>query len=187
MKPPFFAPLLPALWLALSHPAAAQSPAAPAAPTAWTDHTRALPDKLRRVPVGLSLWHTPNPNYPEPDPAHPGGYVWKHQTTVRADVADLEIVECGSFIWYSAAGWQPNMRETPAEFAELFGCPGGRLRQGQSYTFARNYRYADSARRLYGGDALWYILAKDKQGRLYKGMGLIETEAEVNGGAVVGR
>ncbi|RAK65136.1 hypothetical protein DLM85_16485 [Hymenobacter edaphi] len=182
--------MLPALALALSHPAAAQRPATPAAaaaPTAWTDHTRALPDKLRRVPVGLSLWHTPNPNYPEPDSARPGGYVWKHQTTVRADVADLEIVECGSFIWYSAAGWQPNMRETPAEFAELFGCPDGRLRQGQPYTFARNYRYADSARRLYGGDALWYILAKDKQGRLYKGMGLIETEADVNGAAVVGR
>ena len=29
------------------------------------------------------------------------------------------------------------------------------------------------------GDALWYILARDRQGRLYKGMGLIETEADV--------
>jgi hypothetical protein len=178
MKRPLFAPLLPALLLAAALPAAAQTPAAAPA-VAWTDHTRALPDKLRQVPVGLSLWHTPNPNYPEPDSARPGGYVWKHQTAVRADVADLEIVECGSFIWYSAAGWQPNMRETPAEFAALFGCPGGRLRQGQSYVFRKNYRYADSARQLYGGDALWYILAKDRQGRLYKGFGLIETEATV--------
>ena len=163
--------LLAGLLLAASFRAAAQ--------TAWTDHSRALPDKLRQVPVGLTLWHTPNPVYPVPDPAKPGQYVWKHSTQVRAEVADLEIVECGSFIWYSAEGWQANMRETPAEFAELFNCPKGQLRQGTTYTFAKNYRYAPSAQQLYGGDALWYILAKDKAGKLYKGMGLIETEATV--------
>ncbi|GAB3288988.1 hypothetical protein [Hymenobacter tenuis] len=145
--------------------------------TAWSDHARLLPDKLRQVPVGLTLWHTPNPNYPEPNPAQPGGYVWKHSTMVRSEVGELQVVECGSFIWYSAAGWQANMHETPAEFAELFHCPGGKLRAGQTYTFARNYRFADNAQRLYGGDALWYILAKDKTGKLYKGTGLIETEA----------
>ncbi|GGE94023.1 hypothetical protein [Hymenobacter cavernae] len=149
-----------------------------AAQATWSDHSRVLPDKLRQVPVGLTLWHTPNPNYPEPDPAQPGHYVWKHSTMIRSEVGELEVVECGSFIWYSAAGWQANMRETPAEFAELFNCPGGQLKTGTTYTFAKNYRFADSAQRLYGGDALWYILAKDKQGKLYKGMGLIETEAK---------
>lgn len=180
MKHPLLPWLLPLLMLPFGRPAAAQTAATPApAATAWTNHSRVLPDKLREVPVGLALWHTPNPNYPEPDPAHPGRFVWKHQTIVRADVADLEIVECGSFIWYDARGWQQNMRETPAEFAELFQCPNGRLRQGQTYVFAKNYRYADSARQLYAGDALWYILARDPQGRLYKGYGLIETEATV--------
>lgn len=146
---------------------------------AWTDHTRALPDKLRQVPVGLTLWHTPNPVYPESNLDKPGAYVWKHSTMIRSEVGELEVVECGSFVWYSEAGWQTNMRETPAEFAELFNCPGGKLRAGRTYTFAKNYRYADSAQRLYGGDALWYVLAKDKNGSLYKGMGLIETEATV--------
>ncbi|TGE23088.1 hypothetical protein [Hymenobacter metallicola] len=165
--------LLPALLLL--------APLAPLrAQSAWTDHTRALPDKLRRVPVGLQLWHSPNPNYPEPNTAQPGQFVWKHRTMLRNDTdQELDIVECGSFIWYSAAGWQANLTQTPAEFAELFNCPQGRLRPGQTYTFAKNYRYARSANSLYGGDALWYILAKDASGRLYKGMGLIETEAEV--------
>ncbi|GAA4374822.1 hypothetical protein [Hymenobacter koreensis] len=164
--------LLAALFALAALPLQAQS-------TVWSDHRRVLPDKLRRVPVGLSLWHTPNPNYPEPNPAQPGGYVWKHSTMVRADVTDLDIVECGSFIWYSDQGWQANMVETPAEFAQLFNCPGGLLRQGRTYTFAKNWRTASSAQQLYGGDALWYILARDKAGRLYKGMGLIETEADV--------
>ncbi|KUG06945.1 hypothetical protein [Solirubrum puertoriconensis] len=151
------------------------------AQAAWPDRTRALPAKLRQVPVGLTLWHTPNPVYPEPNPEKPGQYVWKHSTSVRADVADLEIVECGSFIWYNESGWQANMRETPAEFAELFGCPQGKLLKGQTYTYERNYRYATSRQQLYGGDALWYILARDKNGRLFKGMGLIETEQQLQG------
>ena len=147
------------------------------APSAWTDHRRVLPDKLRQVPVGLTLWHTPNPNYPEPNPEQPGGYVWKHSTLLRSEVGALTIVECGSFIWYDATGWKQNLTQTPAEFAELFQCPGGRLRPGRTYTFAKNYRFADNARQLYGGDALWYILARDQAGRLYKGIGLLETEA----------
>ena len=159
-------------------PAALLAQTAP--PTAWTDHRRALPDKLRQVPVGLTLWHSPNPVYPQPNPEQPGGYVWQHGTSIRSDVNEpLTVVECGSFIWYSEAGWQANLHETPAEFARLFHCPDGRLLPGRTYTFARNYRYADNAGRLYGGDALWYVLARDKAGRLYKGFGLIETESTV--------
>ncbi|MBC7447557.1 MAG: hypothetical protein H7330_05805 [Hymenobacteraceae bacterium] len=154
-------------------------PAAPLPPAPWTNHTRVLPDQLRAVPVGLTLWHSPNPVYPAPDSAQRGGFRWHHATMIRSGVGDLTIVECGSYIWYSAAGWQANMRETPAEFADLFHCPGGKLRAGTVYTFAHNDRTADAARRLYGGDALWYVLARDASGRLYKGLGLIETEAEV--------
>lgn len=170
--------LLPLLLAALPAPLLAQATPAAAAP-AWTDHRRVLPDKLRQVPVGLTLWHTPNPTYPEPNPAKPGGYVWKHSTQLRSEVGELQVVECGSFIWYDKRGWQQNMVKTPGEFAELFRCPGARLRDGRTYTFARNYRYADSAQGLYGGDALWYVLATDRAGTLYKGFGLLETEATV--------
>jgi len=170
-------------FLLLALGALALCPAAAAAqPTpvpAWTDRARALPDALRRLPVGLALWHSPNPIHPEANPAAPGGYVWKHRTQVRAETADLQVISCGSYIWYSAAGWQTNLTETPAEFAELFHCPGGKLRKGVTYTFAKNYRYARSARQLYGGDALWFVIAKDARGRLCKGYGLIETEADV--------
>ncbi|MBC6990390.1 hypothetical protein [Hymenobacter sp. BT491] len=159
--------------------ALALSASASFAQSAWSDKTRVLPDKLRQVPVGITLWHTPNPNYPQPDSAQAGHYVWKHQTMVRSEVADLQVVECGSFIWYDQQGWKANMRETPEEFAQLFHCPKAELRAGTTYTFAKNYRYATSAKSLYGGDALWYVLAKDKNGNLYKGMGLVETEANV--------
>ncbi len=167
--------LLAATALPLAAPAQT-SPAATPPPAAWPDHSRLLPALLRGVPVGLSLVHTPGLVVPQPDSSQPGTFAWKHSTTVRAEVADLQVVACGSFIWYDASGWHANLHETPAEFAQLFDCPGGRLRKGQAYTFRRNYRYAPASQ-LYGGDALWYVLAQDAQGRLYKGWAVVETEA----------
>ncbi len=147
------------------------------APVAWADHTRLLPEHLRGIPTGLTLFHTPTPVYPVPNPQKPGQFIWHHTTTVRAEISDLEIVEAGSFIWYSAAGWQKNIVQTPAEFATFFQCPGGKLRAGQAYTFAENDRFAESADRVYPGDALWFVLARDpRTGQLYKGIGLVETE-----------
>lgn len=137
---------------------------------AWTDRSRILPDLLRKVPVGLTLWHGPNPVYPTYEE---GRYIWQHSTSVRAEVADLTIVASGSFIWYGEAGWIANMDLTTRQFAKSFDCPKGRLKQGQTYTFEANNRYGKEA---FGGDALWYVIAEDKNGKRYKGMGLIETE-----------
>jgi Na+-translocating ferredoxin:NAD+ oxidoreductase RnfG subunit len=33
-----------------------------------------------------------------------------------------------------------------------------------------------NAKQLYGGDALWYVLAVDKNGKRYKGLAFVETE-----------
>lgn len=142
------------------------------AQTGWSDKSRIMPDKLRGIPVGLTLWHTNNPCVPEKDG---DSYVWKHSTMIRAEVGDLAFVEVGSFIWYDATGWHPNMQENAQDFAENFGSADGKLKQGRPFTFAKNWRYG---KQLYGGDALWYVLARDKAGKLYKGYGIIETEAK---------
>lgn len=143
----------------------------------WTDKTRLLPDTLRRVPVGLTLFHSPNPNYPvlnDTKGAYDGQYVWKHSTYVRAEMEDFEVVSAGSFIWFSEKGWFTNVQYDKADFAEKFECKDGILRKGKTYCFKQNYRFGND---LYGGDALWFVLAKDKKGKIYKGIGLIETEA----------
>jgi hypothetical protein len=142
----------------------------------WTDHSRILPDILRKIPVAISLFHTPNPNYPvlnDTKGEYDGKYVWKHSTFVRSEVEDLEIIAAGSFIWYSAEGWFKNVQYSKDDFAEKFKCKNGILKKGKTYVFEKNYRFGDN---LYGGDALWYVLAKDKNGKIYKGMGIIETE-----------
>ena len=144
----------------------------------WTDQTRVLPDTLRKLPVGITIYHSPNPNYPElnEDDRSKGNYVWKHSTYVRAENEDLEVIAAGSFIWYSAEGWFANIQYSKEEFAERFDCKNGILKKGKLYCFKKNYRYGNQ---LYGGDALWFVLAKDKNGTIYKGIGLLETESEL--------
>lgn len=146
---------------------------------AWTDRTRALPDELRQVPVGLYIMHNPNPNYPEPtipEDHSDSKYVWKHQTSVISPDKDLQVIKAGSYIWYNTDGWKQNVQYTKKEFANRFQCAKGKLEKGKTYTFEKNYRYGNQ---LYGGDALWYVIAKDEAGNIYKGMALLETESEL--------
>ena len=145
---------------------------------AWTDKSRILPAKLRLISNTLTVNHSPNPNYPSltKEPDNPSKYVWKHSTTFCSPTQDLEIVEAGSFIWYSPSGWQENIQLSKAAFIEKFNCLQGILKKGMCYTYEKNYRYGDQ---LYGGDALWYVIAKDATGKLYKGFGIIETETDL--------
>jgi hypothetical protein len=159
--------LLTVCLMALSAAVSAQTTA-----TGWSNKSRLLPDKLRSLPVGLTLWHTNNPCVPV---LVGDTWQWKHSTMVRAEASDLTLVEAGSFIWYDSTGWHPNMSYDRVAFAKAFGCAGGRLRRGKTYTYLKNWRFGQQA---YGGDALWYIIARDRAGRLYKGYGLIETEGK---------
>jgi len=146
----------------------------------WSDHSRILPDLLRKVPVAIQMWHTNNPNYPEKAAGiveTDAKYVWRHSTSVTSMDSDLQVLSAGSFIWYSREGWQKNLVYSKEEFSKYFQCPGGVLKKGKTYTFEQNFRFDNQ---LYGGDALWYVIAEDPNGKRYKGMAIIETESEVN-------
>jgi len=149
---------------------------------AWKDKTRLLPEKLRQIPDGLLVWDSPNPSYPTPDPATPGAFIWQHDTHVQAINSDLQMVEAGSFIWYSQAGWQANIELSVQEFAINFNCPNALLKKGNTYKYANNNRFSPTSKQLYGGDALWYVLAVDKAGKRYKGLAFVETEPGPNMG-----
>ena len=145
----------------------------------WPDKTRVLPEALRKIPVAIYIQHGPNPNYPEPNDTGRNPqqkYVWKHETTVCSPMKELTVIKVGSFIWYNESGWKENVQYNKKDFKKRFVCPKGILKAGDCYTFKENYRWGSN---LYGGDALWYVLAKDKSGKVYKGIGLLETEAEL--------
>jgi polyisoprenoid-binding protein YceI len=132
---------------------------------------RLLPDKLRELPMAIVAGHFPNPCYAE---LEEGMYVWKHNTTIMAN-EDLQIVEYGSFV-YTEKGWYLRVTMTPKEFSENYNCPSAILKKGIIYTDCKSWRRSDS---LYAGDAMWYYIAKDKNGKLVKGIAPIETEGKL--------
>ncbi len=157
------------LLLALTHLCAAQD--------VWTDQNRILPNKLRNIPIGLVLRHTPNPNYAETNNYENGyKYKWEHVTCIEPLVSDLKIVEVGSFIWNQSRGWITNMQINPNQFRKRFDTKDKTLIVQKTYCYEKNIRWGNT---LFGGDALWFVLAEDAMGNIYKGIGIIETEGEL--------
>jgi len=142
----------------------------------WTDRTRLLPERLRGIPSGIALEHTPTPVYPETNTDtvnYPGKFIWKHSTKAQTLLDQLTVVAAGSYIWMGDKGWITNIQLDNQGFAERFKCPKGILQIGKSYEFSKNWRFGDQ---VYAGDALWFVLAKDRNGKLYKGIAVVETE-----------
>jgi len=130
---------------------------------------RLLPKRLRGIPVGIQAGHGPNPVIPV---FEDGLYVWKHDTTVKSLVGDLQIVEFGSYI-YTDAGWMLRVVFTPEDFTRMYRCPGARLKKNVTYRDPASWRKSE---RPVAGDAMWFYIAKDSRGQLYKGIAPIETE-----------
>ena len=142
----------------------------PGIDTTDTEPNRLLPKKLRGLPVGLIGGHDPNPT---PAVFENGMYVWKHNTSITAVVGDLKLIEYGSYV-YTDEGWYLRVSMTPDEFAQTYNCPGAILKAGVTYIDPASWRRQEV---LTGGDAMWYYIAEDKNGKRYKGTALIETEA----------
>ena len=132
---------------------------------------RLFPDKLRGISTEIITAHYPNPCFAEFEDSM---YIWKHNTSITT-TEDLELIEYGSFV-YTKKGWYLRVKMKPAEFAKYYNCPNAILKKGTTYTDKESWR---RDKKLTGGDAMWYFLAKDKNGRIVKGTAPIETEGKL--------
>ncbi len=133
--------------------------------------SRLFPDKLRNLPNEIVAAHYPNPCYATFEDSM---YIWKHNTTITAK-EDLQIVEYGSFV-YTEKGWYLRVTMLAADFEKYYNCKDGLLKKGVTYTDNASWR---RSQKLTGGDAMWYYIARDKNGRLVKGTAAIETEGKL--------
>lgn len=132
---------------------------------------RLFPDKLRDLPNEIIASHYPNPCYATFEDSM---YIWRHNTTIQTN-EDLQIVEYGSFV-YTETGWYLRTTMTVKEFEQYYNCKDGILKKGVRYTDNVSWKRSN---KLVAGDAMWYYIAKDKNGRLVKGTAPIETEGRL--------
>ena len=132
---------------------------------------RMFPDKLRDLPNEITAAHYPNPCYAT---LEDNMYIWKHNTTIQTK-EDLQIVEYGSFV-YTEKGWYLRTSMSAKDFEKYYNCNDGLLKKGVVYTDNASWRRGKA---LSGGDAMWFYIAKDKNGRLVKGTASIETEGKL--------
>ncbi len=132
---------------------------------------RLFPYKLRDLPNEIVAAHYPNPCYATYEDSM---YIWKHNITIQTK-EDLQIVEFGSFI-YTEKGWYLRVSMNANDFEENYNCKGGLLKKGVTYTDNSSWRRDNNLR---GGDAMWFFIAKDKNGKHVKGTAPIETEGKM--------
>jgi len=134
-----------------------------------------LPEKLAELRQGLQVEHFPNPVLASTDPDEPGTYFWKHNSTLFSPTEDATIVEGGAYLYYNDQ-WNLRVSMSAKEFSKLYGVQKGKMKAGQPYTFVDNWR-RDS--RLYGGWAMWYVIAELPSGERVCGYGKLDTVGEL--------
>lgn len=134
-----------------------------------------LPEKLAELRQGLQVEHFPNPVLASTDPDEPGTYFWKHNSTLFSPTEEATIVEGGAYIYYNDQ-WNLRVSMSAKEFSKLYGVQKGIMKAGQPYTFVDNWR-RDS--RLYGGCAMWYVIAELPSGERVCGYGKLDTVGEL--------
>ena len=145
---------------------------------AQTPQNAPIPEPLQVVEASLLVNHFPRIVYATTDDSRSDyPYYWKHNTAVLSPSEDVQIEECGAYIFYNAQ-WNLRVRYGVEDFASLFNCPKGRMKKGQPYTFVDNWR---TDNRLLGGWAMWYFIGTTASGQRVCGYERLETVGEMYG------
>ena len=140
--------------------------------TAQTPQDAPLPPSLQELEASLMANHFPSPVYASTDNSRTDfEYFWKHNTSVVSPVENVQVEECGAYIFYNAR-WNLRVRYGVEDFASLFNCPQGKMKGGQPYTYTDNWR---TDNRLMGGWAMWYVIGTTASGKRVCGYGKLET------------
>lgn len=138
-----------------------------------------LPEPLQELEAALVASHFPNPVYATTDDRQKDFlYFWKHNTTVLSPAEDVQIEECGAYLFYNNQ-WNLRIRYGSKDFASLFNCPRGKMKKGQPYTFPDNWR---TDNRLSGGWAMWYFIGTTASGKRVCGYEKLDTVGAVYAG-----
>jgi hypothetical protein len=137
-----------------------------------------LPEKLKDIPDGIIVKHTPDTVYAEKTGKDTIMYYWNYVTMVKASTRDLEITEFGAYSWVNGK-WNlytvTGKPFTNRDFREWYHCKKGMMKTGKEYSDKSNW---NRNALLQKGKALWYYIGRDANGNLYKGTAIVDYMAE---------
>ena len=136
-------------------------------------------NRIMQLPVGIDVFHLPNPVIARL--YHPSGYrfTWAYQTVVATREEPLTIEEFGSFHkvddkWvFSTYTRKPFTGE---DFADWYKCGGARLNLETLYTDPDNWSGSDQLR---SSEVLWYFIGRNEAGTRFRGCESVFEKAEV--------
>ena len=131
-----------------------------------------LPEKLQNLSVEIEVMHFPKENDPIKIKRK---YYWKHATAILSKKSDIKIVEFGAYLFYNQQ-WNLRKSYDLKDLDKNFGTKKQKLRQGQPYVWANNWRIGDQ---LFGGWAMWYFIGTNDKGDTICGYETINTTSNL--------
>jgi hypothetical protein len=166
----------------------AQTPPKPAAPK--SEGGAALLAQLEKLPVGLKVVHTPAKVKARKNDGSLANvdarwtYHWSYATTVSATDKPLTIVQFGSCEWIDGKWAIPQNTDeydviagAGKDFGEWYSCPEAKVETGKEYKDPQNWSGSKTVRAF---KQKWYYIAKDADGKFYKGEAEVELLGELD-------
>jgi hypothetical protein len=132
-----------------------------------------LPEKLENIPDGIEVINIPDTVRAAKIEGDTNNYYWFHKTSVKALNEDLEITEFGAYHW-DYGDWEfgtvTGKPFTKKDFEDWYNCKSGKLIKGKEYTDKKNWSRLPE---LQNSIVLWYYLAKNEKGEIFKGTAMV--------------
>ncbi len=138
-----------------------------------------LPAELAGLPNELTIFSTPNPNFPEY--IEKGEKVaWKHSTTIKAEQS-IRVVETGAYLLYYGSWWK-RAAFNEEQTMDIFDTKSLELAPGDSIVYEKNWRVEPWTR---SGWNFWYVKAVNPQGDTLMGYDILYTAGTLEDGTQV--
>lgn len=140
--------------------------------------TPLLLEHLEKLPVGLTVVHTPDKVKAERNGRSNLEFTWYYKTAVTAK-HDSVILEFGAFVWNGNNWVLSNYTGAPfrtKEFEDWYSCPQGKLLAKREYADSKNW---NGGNQLNAGKIKWFFIAVTADGRRVKGEAILETLPEL--------
>lgn len=136
-----------------------------------------LPEEFNGMNQSITLYSSPNPDFPEYADETKNEIIWKHKTVIKAN-EKIKILETGAYLLNKGTWWRRaafNKKQTK----KMFAAKKMKLSEGDSVVFQENWRYGTYTQT---GWNFWYVKGVNEKGEKVFGYEILETKGIMEDG-----